>query len=161
MRTISAAARAALYAPQTSQVFLNLLEISHDEMVTPIRLVDNNEDVVSGGNTYTAFPIVVQRPPDQEGTLPRVQLTVTNVTREFIDEVRSIASPFTITISVVMASSPDTVESGPYEFESLSCEYDAQNITFTLGYEALMQEPFPYQIYDPTNYPGLFQAVDE
>lgn len=159
-RTLSAAAEAALYGPQTGEVFLHLLEIDHADLVAPIRLVDNTEDVVSNGNTYTAFPFAVSLPPDQEGELPRVQLVIDNVTQLLIAEVRSISSPFTVSLSVIMASDPDTVEAGPWAFEAKSAEYDVQRMTCTLAYESLLQEPFPYLLYTPGNYPGLFQAVD-
>lgn len=158
-RSLSTAARAALYGPQTAEVFLHLLEIDHADLVTPIRLVDNTEDIVSNGDTYTAFPFSVSLPPDQEGELPRVQLVVDNVTQLLIAEVRSIATAFTVSLSVVMASDPDTVEAGPWAFEAKSVEYDVQRLTFTLAYESLLQEPFPYPIYSPVDYPGLFAAV--
>lgn len=159
-RTVSAAAREALYGAQTAEVFLHLLVIDHADLVAPIRLVNNTENIVSAGNTYTAFPFEVNLPPDQEGELPRVQLVVDNVTQLLVEEVRSISSPFTVSLSVVMASAPDTVEAGPFEFEAKSAEYDVQRMVFTLAYESLLQEPFPYLSYTPSNYPGLFQAVD-
>lgn len=159
-RSISASARSALYAQETAAVFLNLLTIDHADLPSPIRLVDNTQDVTAGADTYTAFPFVLELPADQEGEVPRATLTIDNVSQELTAEVRSISSPFTVELSVVMASSPSTVEAGPFSFTSTSVEYDVQRMTFTLAYENLLQEPFPATTYAPSNYPNLFKAVD-
>ena len=73
---------------------------------------------------------------------------------------RSIATPLSITLEVVTASDPDTVEAGPFEFQSRAVEYDVQTMRFTLAFEPLLSEPFPAYTYTPLDYPGLFQAVD-
>lgn len=157
MRTISTNARAALYAAQSDEVWLQLLTVEHDDIATPIRLVCNTEDVVSRGDTYTAFPFEISIPATAQET---VELVVDNVTRELIEEVRGIDTPLTLTLEVVLASDPDTVEAGPFAFQSRAVEYDVQRMRFTLAYEPLLQEPFPAYTYTPIEYPGLFQAVD-
>jgi len=157
VRTISSNARAALYAAQSDEVWLQLLTIDHDDMVAPIRLVSNTEDVVSNGETFTAFPFELAIPATAQES---VELIVDNVTRELIDEVRSIDTPFGLTLEIVVASAPDTVEAGPFEFQSRAVEYDVQRLRFTLAYEPILNEPFPAYDYTPIDYPGLFQAVD-
>jgi hypothetical protein len=157
MRTISSNARAALYAAQSDEVWLQLLTIEHDDIGAPIRLVDNTEPVTSRGDTYLSFPFMIALPASAQET---VELTVDNVSRELIEEVRSIATPLSITLEVVTASDPDTVEAGPFEFQSRAVEYDVQAMRFTLAFEPLLSEPFPAYTYTPLDYPGLFQAVD-
>lgn len=157
MRTISTDGRAALYASQTDDVWLQLLTIEHDDIVTPIRLANNTEDVISRGDTYTAFAFELSLPATAQES---VELTVDNVTRELVEEVRSIDTPLTITMEIVRAADPDTVEAGPFEYQSRSVEYDVQRMRFTLAYEPILQEPFPAYTYTPIDYPGLFQAVD-
>lgn len=157
MRSISTDGRAALYASQTDDVWLQLLTIEHDDIVTPIRLVNNTEDVISRGDTYAAFPFELSLPATAQES---VELTVDNVTRELVEEVRSIDTPLTITMEIVRAADPDTVEAGPFEYQSRSVEYDVQRMRFTLAYEPILQEPFPAYTYTPIDYPGLFQAVD-
>ncbi len=157
MRSISTDGRAALYAAQTDDVWLQLLTIEHADIVTPIRLVNNTEDVVSRGDTYTAFAFDLSLPATAQES---VELTVDNVTRELIDEVRTIDTPLTITMEIVRAADPDTVEAGPFEYQSRAVEYDVQRMRFTLAYEPLLNEPFPAHTYTPIDYPGLFQAVD-
>ena len=157
MRTISANGRAALYAAQTDDVWLQLLTIEHASIGTPIRLVANTEAITSRSESYLAFPFEIVLPSTGQES---VQLIVDNVSRELIDEVRSIDTPLDITLEVVRAAAPDTVEAGPFEFQSRAVEYDVQSMRFTLAYEPLLQEPFPAYTYTPIDYPGLFQAVD-
>lgn len=157
MRTLSTDTRAALYASATDEIWLQLLTIEHADIGTPIRLVCNTEDIVSRGETYRAFAFELALPASSQD---QVQLTVDNVTRELIDEIRTIDTPLTITMEIVRAADPDTVEAGPFEYQSRAVEYSAQLMRFTLAYEPLLTEPFPAHTYTPIDYPGLFQAVD-
>lgn len=157
MRSISTAGRAALYAAQSDTAWLQLVTIEHDSIGTPIRLVCNTEDVVSRSETYQAFPFAIHLPATDQ---MQVELVVDNVTRELVEEVRSIDTPLTVTLEIVLASDPDTIEAGPFSFESRSAEYDVQQMRLTLAYEPLLNEPFPAHSYTPIDYPGLFQAVD-
>lgn len=159
-RTISTTARAALYGQETAQVFLNLLTISHADLPASILLADNSKDVTVGANTYLAFPFLLELPADQEGETPRATLTIDNVSQQLLAQVRTITTPFDISLSVVLASSPSTVEAGPFSFRPTDVAYDVQRMTFSLAYEQLLQEPFPATTYAPTNYPNLFRAVD-
>lgn len=159
MRTVSSNARAALYAAQTSEVFLQLLTVDHPDLGAPLRLVNNTESIVSDGETFEPFPFELVLPAETDTELPTVELVVDNVSRELLEEVRSISTPFTLTIEIVLASSPDVIEAS-YDLESRSATYDASSIRFQLGAEAYMSEPFPADIYTPTTYPGLFEAVD-
>jgi hypothetical protein len=57
----------------------------------------------------------------------------------------------------VLASSPDTVEAGPFAMSLQSADATAQTITGTLGYEQdIFAQQVPAQQYLPTSSPGLF-----
>jgi hypothetical protein len=157
MTQISDEARAALYAAHTDAVILRLLTIDHDSLGAPIRLVRNTENITSRGNVYTAFAFDIDIPAADQN---QIELVVDNVTRELLDEVEAIDTPLEITLEIVLAHTPDTVEDGPYTFESRAAEYDAQRLRFTLAYEPILNERFPGDSYTPTSYPGMYQAVD-
>jgi hypothetical protein len=141
-------------------VFLHLLVIDHDTMPAPVRLVANTEDVVSDGETYTAFPFRCVLPPAVQGELPQLDLVVDNVTRELVDEIRSIATPASLTISVVLAATPDTVEVGPYLLEVVGAAYDRHEVRLSLAAEPLLTEPYPQGLFTPGQFPLLFNAVE-
>ena len=159
MRNISASARAALYSAQTSKAMFHLLTIEHADMAETVRLVDNLTDVVSRSNTYTAFPFIAALPPDSDGEVPQVDIVCDAVDRSLIIVARSISTPATVTIEVVVSDSPDTVEAGPYIFDLVGIQYDAKEIRFSLAYEPLATEPYPSRTFSPTLFPLLFNAV--
>ena len=161
MRTTSAAAKEALYSPQTAQVFVDLLTIDHADLDEPYRLCNDLKAITSRGNTYSAFAFSAQYPPDAEGELPRLDFVVDNVDRLLVVTVRGIRTPPSFVLETVLASSPDVVEAGPFSFDATQVEYDTYRMKFSLGYEALANEPFPEGIYSPQLYPALFQAVDK
>lgn len=156
-RALSSAARASLYEQASDEVWLELVTIDHEDLSSPIRLVGNSEDVVSNGETFTAcaFP-PIPLPSDGQD----VTFIVDGVSQTILAAVRSIVTPITITLEVVLASDPDTVEAGPFQFQSRKFVFKAGTIEFSLAYEPLLQEPFPAFTYTPIDYPGLFNAVD-
>lgn len=155
-RTVSAGAKAALFAQQTDAVFLVLLEISHSELSSPIRVVNNMTDVTSGGNVFLASAFDVNLPDDTSDKPPQVSLSICNVDRSITQALADITTPPTVKMWVVLASSPSTLEVGPLEFTLLSVEYDVLTIRGTLGYEPILNEPFPADSFTPEYFPGLF-----
>ena len=156
-RNVSLAAMQATLAQETSKVFLVLLDVNHVDLLVPVRLVNNTSNIVSNGNTYTAFPFSARMPDDREDREPVAEISIVNVTRELIDEIRNIHSDLSVTLSVVLADSPNIIEWGPLEMEVQSISYDAEKITFSLGMQAFTKEPFPYKAFTPNKFPGLFK----
>ena len=66
MRTLSTAARRAIFEPETDEVFLVLLTITGVGLATPLRFVNNSSDVVSAGSTYLAYPFQISLPDERE-----------------------------------------------------------------------------------------------
>lgn len=157
---LSTTGKASIFAASTAQVWLHLLTIDHDDLASPIRLVDNTEAVISRGDTYLPFAFRPQIPAEVDGQLPKVELQIDAVDQTIIAALEVLQTPPTITLEVVMAGTPDTVERGPWYFTIRSLNYNALTIRSELTYEALTAEPFPYRRFTPTEFPGLFNAVD-
>ena len=157
-RSVSATFQAAVNAQETSEVFLVLLEIYHADIGPPTTLyfVNNYEDVVSNGNTYTGFPFGINLPADIDDRLPEVQLSIDNIDRSIISEIRGLSGPPTITLKVILASTPNTIEAGPFDLTLRRVDYDAYTITGTLEVEDILNEPYPGDAFTPQNFPGLF-----
>ena len=157
-RSVSATFSAAVNAQETAEVFLLLLEISHADIGPPTSLyfVNNRTDIVSGANTYTGFPFQISLPADVDNTLPSVQLSIDNVDRSIIAEIRGLSGPPTITLKVVLADTPNVIEAGPFSFSLRRVDYDAFTITGTLLTEDILNEPYPGDSFTPQNFPGLF-----
>ena len=158
-RDLSSTAKSAIFASQTSEAFLMLVEISDDGSSSnlPIRVTSDNVTTTSNSNDYSPFPFLISMPAETEDRLPIVEFAIDNVDRSIIQEVRQAAVPLTVTLSVVLASSPDTIEAGPFVYTLRNVRYNAHTINGELLFEDILNEPYPAASYDPTNYPGLFQ----
>ena len=95
-------------------------------------------------------------PDDDDEKPPTVTLSITAVDRQVVSAVRGIDGDMTVTIEVVLASSPDTVEAGPFDFTLRGVTYDAMTIQGTLAYEDVLNEPFPGDSFTPSRFPGVF-----
>ena len=155
-RTLSTAARQAIFAPETSKVFLMLLTINHSDMAGPVRVVNNYENITSNGNLFTAYPFLFRLPSEDEDTLAQVELQITNIDRLLVDSVRSISSPFTVTLDIALSDTPDTIEAGPFAMNMREVKYDAMKLTGTCNFQDILNEAYPAGSYTPADYPGLF-----
>ena len=156
MRSTSLTFREAIYSQQTNEVFIVLVEIDHDDFASPIRVCNNSEDITSNGNVYVAYPFQIELPSDEDGDIPQAQLVIDNVDRSLTEAIRSIQSPPTVRIMVVLVSDPDTVEIDLPGFVFTNISYDVMTITGIISIENFLNEPFPGDIFTPTQFPGLF-----
>ncbi|MBE0598443.1 MAG: DUF1833 family protein, partial [Desulfuromonadales bacterium] len=105
---------------------------------------------------YQPFPFDIALPADRDDQISKVTLTIDNVDRAIVRAVRELASAPTVTLEIVLASSPDVVEAGPFEFTLQDAGYDALTVSGTLGYEDILNEPFPAGAFVPAAFPGMF-----
>lgn len=157
MRSLTAAARRAIFAPETSEVFLWLMKLSHPSMTADLRVVNDAQNLISNGDTYQGFPFEITMPSETEDVPPVVQLRIANAGREIVTAVRQLSGPsMTVMLSLVRAASPNDVEAGPFEFNLREVEYDAEFVTGSLLFEDMLNEPCPAETFTPTQFPGLF-----
>lgn len=155
-RTLSAAAAAAILARETGEVFLACLTISGDGLET-VRIVNNTEQVIRSAGTHRPYPFEPMLPEDSDSPANGVTLAIDNCDREVLRRLRTYSGVPQCTLEIILASSPDTVEVGPFEFSVLSADYDALTITVQLGYEEdFLNQAVPAATYTPSNSPGLF-----
>jgi hypothetical protein len=154
-RTLSQTAIRSQNAQQTDEVWLVLLTIEHNNMPEAIRVVNNTEDIVSRGLTYTAFPFDFELPNEDADNPATVRLRIDNVDRRVVQAVRSITSPPMVTIDVVLASSPNTVEMTLTGMTMREISYDATSVSGQLQFETIYSEPVTYTM-TPSRFPGLF-----
>lgn len=155
-RTLSTAAARAILARETGEVFLACLTISGAGLDT-LRAVNDTQPLVRTGGTFHPYPFEAVLPEDTDSASPTVQLRVDNVDRQVTRALRGYEGVPQVTLEIVLASSPNTVEMGPFEFSLLGVDYDALLITGRLGYEEdFLNQAVPAQTYSPTSSPGLF-----
>ena len=161
-RIVSAAALQAMLAQQSGQVFLTCLSIQPPSGTTafaPIYLVDDLNPLVRTDATYQPFPFKLHLPDDDDSKIPQVTITIDNIDRSITEAIRTVPGLPIVEFFVVLASSPNTIEVGPFNFSLLSANYNALTITGTLGYEEdFLNQQVPGDLYTPTNSPALFAS---
>lgn len=116
-------------------MFVPILRIEHPDLPSPILLAYNTETVHRTDGDYLPYAFQVNLPAQLDEEIPTVQLTVDNTDLAVNDKIRSLVGKPTVTLSVVLASSPDTVEAGPFVMSLQTAQADANTIQGTLGYE--------------------------
>lgn len=147
----------AVLAPNTGEVFLFLLTFTHESLPEPIRLVNDIDPIISRGNDFIAFPLEITLPMDDGENLPTLQISCQNASLELIDEIRSLQSPMSMKIELILASTPDYVEYEIDEMRVASVEYTKDSLTLTCTVDDLMNTSFPKERYLPSNFAGLFK----
>lgn len=157
MRTLTPASLAAMFAPETDEVFLRLLEINHDDWAQPFRLVQNSNDVVSNGNTYSQWPFQIEPPNDSAAEVSQVTLQLDNVDRTILAALRSVTTFPAVTLFLVLASDKDTVVGDTYVFQMRQVQsYNAHSMACVLLFDAVLAETVPGDRMTPAKNPGLF-----
>jgi len=144
------------FKQSTDEVILELLTISHEDFSSDLRLVRNNENIVSQGDTFIASQFDLTWPQDREGEAPRASLKHQNISRELVAVIRGIRTPPSITMQVILASDPNTVQFEVTGMVIGKMDYDANTIQFELTFEIFSQTQFPGKTFNPAKWTGLF-----
>ena len=172
LNSLSQSAIRAMFASETPEALILLITITNPaDPTTPVRLADgytnridslttDNEviyGVTSNGNNYIFLPMELSLPGEEEAGAGQCSLTLNFVTKEAIELIRThLTSPVDVQIDLVLASSPNTVETSFSGFKITNVTYNADQITFDLNMVSLSREPFPSFTFTPANFPGLF-----
>ena len=156
MRTLSSAAQAAVLGAQTGEAFIVLLTLSHPSMAAPIRVTSDAVATVSNGATHEPYPFEIQLPQERDDQLAGARLVIDNLDRSIVMALRNLTSAPTVSMSVVLGSSPDTVEAGPFDYTLKNASYDVLTVEGELSFEDILNEGFPGQSFVPFTHPGLF-----
>ena len=153
MRTLSLTGLQASLREQVNEVFLKIIEVTHPDLGTPLRLVANQEDLVRTEGTYTAFGFDVELPDDEEEQISTVNLIVPIVDQTMVQTLRNATNtPFGVELRVVRASEPNVTEAGPFNFESVGIRFTETRATISLTPERHLQEDaYPKGIFSPSN----------
>ena len=155
-RSVSAALNAAILEQSSDKVLLTLLEISHADLAATIRLVNNHTQITHDEETYLPYFFTLALPKEDNGKLHSVNIIMDNVNRSIVTAMRSISSAATITIKVVLADSPDTVEIQLSDMILRNVTYDASVVSGELIFEERINYQIPGLLFTPNNFPGIY-----
>jgi hypothetical protein len=123
----------------------------------PLYLVNNNEPFVSRGVTYQPYAFGITLPADDGESLPKVSLSIDNISGDIVEYIRAIKDPPDIIAELVTSAYPDIVEKRLDFLKMRQVTYDAMTITGQLEVHNILSLAFPDEVYDPAHYPGLFR----
>lgn len=156
-RSYSAQYKSTLAQVSMEEAPLILLQIDHPELTTPVRVVNDTQDITSNGNLFIAFPFACTLPDDFENQLPRARIIIGNAGRDLMGFIESTdgAIGSTAKFQQVMRSRPNQVE---FEITMSLFNVVATNLEVTaeLGFDNLFAKPAVSVSYRPENSIGLF-----
>ena len=147
---------AQLYTQESNDPFLTLITLTHDSFAGPIRLVNNSEAIVSRGETFLAFPVKIQLPVDDGETGREVKIEFDNVALDLINEIRTVTTPISVTLEMVLASMPDAVQIELAELVLGNLNYNKTRISASLIMDGFLSTELTSEKYTPSAYPGIF-----
>lgn len=166
-RSIPAAALAALEQQESPEAILAFLTITHEALDSPIRVVSDVFDYVTGGNTYIGLPFGYRILTDDESA-PQTELRVQNTDRRIGQALRRINSPARIDLVIRssadfnLANDPRTeITSAPIyavgHYRLLDVRVGVDEITGRVMLRDYSQEAMPGLRATQSRCPGLFR----
>jgi len=146
----------AMHAQETAEVILPLVKLTQASWVDSIRIVPNGEAITHQGEEYSPLAFDVGLPDEEAEGIPVLNWAADNVDRRLVEALRQVGGVVQAQIVWILASMPDRVEIGPMNVEMRAAQYDALQISGTMGVEPILETQFGYQTMNPANAPGLF-----
>jgi len=122
-----------------NKVVATLLEI---QLLTPIRLVDDNQDWTFESHTFTAFPFKINGVEEStKGEIPRVNVSVSNVTNLITSILGTDIDNVPVRIMVVREG--ESTADLEMNFVANGASYDEEWVTFELSAPVNFVTPYP------------------
>lgn len=139
------------------EALLILLEIDHPFISDTIRLVSDNQDLISNGENYIKTSFRITRQSDVQGELPRIQLTVPNIGRELVRWIDTSGGGkgASMTVKLVRRSSPNLIEES-IKLDITSTTIDSQSVVFNLVVQNNLNKRATRFVFDKVKSPGIF-----
>lgn len=136
---------------------LALLEITHPNLVTPIRVVNDTQDLTHNGDVFTRFSFRLTLPDDPDTALPQARLELDNVGRELVQwlETADWTQQTQVTIIQVMRSRPNVAEYS-ITMDLSDITMDSRVVSGKLSFDNFLGVPGVNLFYTPQTAIGLF-----
>ena len=170
MTTTSLNFREAAFSQETGRVPIALITLTHADLVDPLYIsTDPTQEhptifldeqkiygTMSNGIFYSFYPVRLILPDETEEGPGEMKLEIDNVLRQITESIRSIFTPITCQVDIVMDNALDVIDASWPEFRMTNISYDSTVVRGTLRLETLETEPFPSGAFAPSYFPGLF-----
>lgn len=149
-------AKIAVTAPETAEVFVTLMRIFVDGFRIAA-ITDDTQTVTSEGVEYTPWGFTAILPNQTAEAANTCRLQIDNVDLSFARMIKgAVNRKITVEVAVVMASTPDSIEQGPFVFVLRNIKIDKKHITGELYDDYMADKKFTSLTYSPGDFPGMF-----
>jgi len=138
---------------ETDVAFLHLLTITSSTDI--IRVVNNNEPIVSRGQTFEPYPFELSLPISDGERQPELMLNIDNVDQLLVHAIRELLEPPVVKFEMILSDAPDVVERTIDFLRADFVEYNSMQIQMRLRPDNIMGRKFPSSKYTPSRYPDL------
>lgn len=154
-----------LFKQETDSVFIVLLTFSSDELTSDINIASDSYEllptanvrgVLSNGIEYLYLPFEIRLPRDDKTGTITARLRIDNIDQTIISHLRSVLSPVTMDIKIVLSRDVDQIERHYQGFRLDNISYDSTTIEGDLTMDYWELEPFPSGRFTPSKWRGLF-----
>lgn len=164
-RTLGSNLVSETYSQEMSEVVIVLITITHPDLSEDIRvssdptitLSSGSLGTTSNGNDYVQFPFELILQEQSDNLLTRAKLKIDNISREIIQAIRTAANePPKVTIQIVLASDPDTVEMEIPNLKLNNVTANALTVEGELQSSIIQAEKYPSNTVNQALFPGVF-----
>ena len=162
--------REAAFSQETGRVPIALITLSHPSLEDDIRIstdptqrieefttdLDVVYGTISNGLTYLFLPVRIKLPDETEDGPGDMTLEIDNIHRAYIEAIRTVFTPISCQVDIVMDNALDTIDASWPEFNLTQIKYNDTIITGTLTIETLVTEPLSAYKFVPSYFPGIF-----
>lgn len=135
---------------------LLLIEFQEEGSTTVHRAVFNNEDIVSGGNTFTATDISVSVPPSGN-EMPSLNIEMSNISRVIGKALSWAKARIKVRLMLIDAAAPNVYIMDTYNLLVVgSPSGDSERISASLVARAGLDEPWPPRPTSKQFFPGVW-----
>ena len=157
MRNYSASARQNLLATSADEPFLILLEITHADLVVPVRVVNDTQNLTSNASEFIACPFDITLPDDVSGQVPQAKLEIDNIGRDLTQwlEYSRGGQGAICRIMQVMRSDPNVIEFD-MTLDLMNMVITNETVTGILGFQNMLNRTGTVTTFTPQTAPGLW-----
>lgn len=172
MKSVSLNARLSHDASFSDEIEVGLIKISHASLDAPVRLSTDPTKVVAydplaygtystwlteDGSPFLFALMSLNHPDDFDDRPQEASLTFSNVDNDIAKMLRGFNDQAVIDMAIVLAGSPDHVESQVRGLKLVGASGDAESVTLTISREPITSEPWPSGRMTRQRFPGLFR----
>lgn len=147
--------RSVIFKQSITETYLVLIEIRHLMLPTPIRLVNDTQNLTAFTFLWNRGYMELRLPDTTSGNRSS-NITIQNVDNRIGQSAKRLIGPATVKFRVVRRDTPDIAEVEYPTMRMTDIRGNSQSITATLASNHLKREPYPFVTASKDVAPGIF-----